>query len=205
VLRPTADRAHWAQTQNRRAMSTARPTAALNGANHHQSPTGTGAYNPEDQFVGSLMWLSAQQARPLLQRVPATALWHPRSRWAYELIRALVDAGTDPTPVSVLQAGRHHPACNALDADTPPSPNQHKQLALYLFDAYAQAVAPTTAITNYAQDILGDAYRRAFDTYGLRMQQLAACTGATPDELAEQFAAIRDELTTLWLRAHATR
>jgi hypothetical protein len=186
-------------------MSTARPTAALNGANHHQLPTGTGAYNPEDQFVGSLMWLTAQQARTLLQRVPPTALWHPRSRWAYELIRALVDAGTDPTPVSVLQAGRHHPACNALDADTPPSPNQHKQLALYLFDAYAQAIAPTTAITNYAQDILGDAYRRAFDTYGLRMQQLAACTGATPDELAEQFAAIRDELTTLWLRAHATR
>lgn len=184
-------------------MNLARPTTTLDSTNHHQSPTTTVAYNPEDQFVGSLMWLTALQARPVLQRVPATALWHPRSRWAYELIGRLVDAGTDPTPVSVLQAGRHHPACDALDADIPPRPNQHKQLALYLFDAYAQAIAPITAITNYAQDILSDAYRRAFDSYGLRMQQLAACPGATPDELAEQFAAIRDDLTTLWRRAHA--
>jgi hypothetical protein len=186
-------------------MNTARPTATLAGADHQESHAGTGAYKPEHQFVGSLMWLTAQHAQPLLQRVPATALWHPRSRWAYELIRALVDAGTDPTPVSVLQAGRHNAPRDALDADTPPSPNQHKHLALYLFDAYAQAIAPTTAINTYAQDILDDAYRRAFDTYGLRMQQLAACPGATPDELADQFAAICNELTTLWRRAHATR
>jgi len=50
----------------------------------------------------------------------------------------------------VLAAGRHQAARDAIDADTPPTGSQHKQLALYLFDAYAQAVAPATAIDNYA-------------------------------------------------------
>ena len=36
------------------------------------------------------------------------------------------------------------------------------------------------------------------------MQQLAAC-GADRDDLTEQFAAIRDELTDLWRRAEAAR
>jgi hypothetical protein len=41
-------------------------------------------------------------------------------------------------------------------------------LALYLFDAYAQAIGPQAAIKSYAQEILDDAYRRAFDTCGIR-------------------------------------
>lgn len=180
-------------------------TSAPAGTDHRQSPSVTDGYDPEHQFVGSLMWLRAAQARPLLQRVPVTALWAPRSRWAYELITGLVDAGTDPTPVSVLQAGIHQAARDALDADAPPSANQHKQLALYLFDSYAAAVAPRTAIDTYAQDLLDQAYRRAFDSYGLRMQQLAACRGATRDDLAAQFAAIGNELSALWRSAETAR
>jgi hypothetical protein len=182
-------------------MSTTGHTVTPAGENRGESHPVIGAYHPEHQFVGSLMWLTADQAQPLLNRVPATAIWEPRSRWAYELIRGLVDAGTDPTPVCVLAAGRHQAARDALDADGPPSATQHKHLALYLFDTYAQAIAPDTAIDTYAQEILDAAYRRAFDTCGLRMQQLAACPGATRDDLAEQFAAIRDQLTNLRRRA----
>ena len=84
----------------------------------------------------------------------------------------------------------------------PPTPNRHKQLALYLFDAYAQAVAPATAIETYARAVLDEAYRRAFDTCGIRMQQLAA-SGADRDTLADQFSAIADEIADLWHRAKA--
>jgi hypothetical protein len=160
------------------------------------------AYSPEHQFVGSLMWLRAERARPLLDLVPDTAIWRPATRWAYELIRGLADAGTDPTPVSVLAAGRHQVARDALDADTAPTAHRHKQLALYLFDAYAQAVAPATAIETYAREVLDEAYRRAFDTCGIRMQQLAE-SGADREALTDAFSAIRDELADLWRRAEA--
>lgn len=169
---------------------------------HWRSQTVLDQYSPEHQFVGSLMWLSANTARPLLDLVPDTAIWRPQTRWAYELIARLVHTGTDPTPVSVLAAGRHRAARDALHPDTAPTTHQHKQLALYLFDAYAHAVAPTAAVGTYAREILDDAYRRAFDTCGIRMQELA-CTGADRDTLNEQFAAIRDELAQLWRRAHA--
>jgi hypothetical protein len=174
--------------------------AAPEGDDEWRSKTVIDAYSPEHQFVGSLMWLPADQARPLLNLVPDTAIWRPATRWAYELIRGLVDAGTDPTPVSVLAAGGHQAARDALDPNAPPTPDRHKQLALYLFDAYAQAVAPAAAITAYAREVLDDAYRRAFDTCGIRMQQLAA-SGGSRDELTQQFTAIRDQLTDLWRRA----
>jgi hypothetical protein len=178
--------------------------AGPEGDDEWRSQTVIDQYAPEHQFVGSLMWLSAEQARPLLDLVPDTAIRRPQSRWTYELIRGLVDADTDPTPVSVLAAGRHQPARDALDPDSAPTPNRHKQLALYLFDAYAQAVAPGTAIKTYARDVLDEAYRRAFATCGIRMQQLAA-SSADLDTLAEQFSAVRDELADLWRRAQAAQ
>ena len=164
-----------------------------------RSQTVIDQYSPEHQFVGSLMWLTATQAKPLLELVPDNAIWRPQTRWAYELIRALVDAGTDPTPVSVLAAGRRQPVLEALEPNEPPNANKHKQLALYLFDAYSQAIAPAASIGSYAREVLDEAYRRAFDTFGIRMQQLAAC-GADRDDLTEQFAMIRDELAELWRR-----
>jgi replicative DNA helicase len=176
--------------------------AVSKGEDEWRTQTVIEAYSPEHQFVGSVMWLSAEHARPLLNLVPDTAIWRPKTRWAYELIRGLVDAGTDPTPVSVLAAARHQAAREAIDPDTPPTPNRHKQLALYLFDAYAQAVAPATAIETYARAVLDEAYRRAFDTCGIRMQQLAA-SGADRDTLADQFSAIADEIADLWHRAKA--
>ncbi|KPN46870.1 hypothetical protein, partial [Mycobacterium intracellulare] len=165
-----------------------------------QAYTAIDQYSAEHQFVGSLMWLPAEKGRPLLKLVPDTAIWRPLTRWAYELIRSLIEAGTDPTPPTVLAAGRHQPARDALEPATAPTANQQQRLALYLFDAYAQAVAPSAAVGSYARTVLDDAYRRAFDTCGIRMQQLAA-TVADRDELTEQFTAIRDELADLWRRA----
>lgn len=176
--------------------------AAPEGDDEWRTRTVIDEYSPEHQFVGSLMWLRADQARPLLNLVPDTAIWRPRTRWAYELIRGLVEAGTDPTPVSVLAAGRHQAARDSIEEDTPPTPNRHKQLALYLFDAYAQAIAPAAAIKTYARAVLDEAYRRAVDTCGIRMQQLAA-SGADRSELTHQLIAIRDELANLWRRAEA--
>lgn len=167
-----------------------------------RSQTVIDEYSPEHQFVGSLMWLTAAQARPLLELVPDNAIWRPQTRWVYELIRALVDAGTDPTPVTVLAAGRRRSGSDALEPDESPSAHQHKQLALYLFDTYSQALAPAASIRSYAREVLEEAYRRAFDTFGIRMQQLAAC-GADRDDLTEQFAMIRDELAELWRRTEA--
>lgn len=167
-----------------------------------RSQTVVDEYSPEHQFIGALMWLSAERARHFLDLVPGDAIWRPQTRWAYELIRGLVDAGTDPTPVSVLAAGRRQAARDALDPTEPPSAGNHKRLALYLFDAYSQAVAPAAAIAGYAREVLEEAYRRAFDTFGIRMQQLAAC-GADRDDLTEQFAMIRDELAELWRRTEA--
>lgn len=167
-----------------------------------RSQTVIDAYSPEHQFVGALMWLTVERARPLLDLVPDNAIWRPQTRWVYELIRTLVDAGTDPTPVLVLAAGRRQPAHHALEPNEPPSAHKHKRLALYLFDAYSQAIAPAASIRSYAREVLEEAYRRAFDTCGIRMQQLAAC-GADRDDLTEQFAAIRDELAELWCRTEA--
>jgi hypothetical protein len=177
-------------------------STALDAEQQRRARTVIDEYSAEHQFVGSLMWLSAQRARPLLTLVPDTAIQRPHTRWAYELIRGLVDAGTDPTPVSTLAAAHHQAARNAIAAATPPSADEHKRLALYLFDAYAQAIAPATAIDTYAREVLNQAYRCAFHTYGIRMQQLATC-GADPDQLFEQFTTIADALADLRRRAQA--
>jgi hypothetical protein len=162
-------------------------------------------WEPEHHLIGALMWMSAEQARPILELVPDTAIWRPTIRWAYELIRHLVDADTDPTPVAVLALGRSRPARDAIAPDSRPTEHRQRHLALYLFDAYSQAISPAAAIATYARQVLDEAYRRAFDTCGIRMQQLAAC-GAELQitiDLTEQFTLIRDELAELWRRCEA--
>jgi replicative DNA helicase len=160
------------------------------------------AYHPEHQFVGSLMWLDAARAQTWTDLVPATAIWRPVARWAYQLIGQLLAAGQDPTPVAVLGAARRAAARATACAEPTPGPARYRQLALYLFDAYAQAVAPAAAIGSYARAVLEEAYRRALHTGGARMQQLAA-SGADGDELARGFAALAAELADMRSRAQA--
>jgi replicative DNA helicase len=159
-------------------------------------------WNAEDQFIGALLWLRREHALHLLDLVPNSAIWQPVARWAYELIQHVITEDSDPTPVAVLAAGRHRSAHDAVDAGQPPSARQHHQLALYLFDAYAQVLAPHAAADTYAREVLDAAYRRAFDICGIRMQELAA-SGADRADLTDQFGAIRDELADLWRRAEA--
>jgi hypothetical protein len=159
-------------------------------------------YAPEHQLVGSLMWLSADAARPLLHLVPDTAIWRPQTRWAYELIRRVIDTGSAPTPPTVLAAGRHHAATDAINPHAAPTAHRQRQLALYLFDSYQQAIAPKAAAGDYAREVLEEAYRRGFTQAGIRMQQLGEC-GAEPQALTTEFIAIRDELADLRRRAEA--
>jgi hypothetical protein len=156
-------------------------------------------YSAEHQLIGSLMWLSADRARSLVNLVPNTAIWRPLTRWAYELIRRVVDRGDAPTPPAVLAAGREYPARDALDAADTLTASRHRQLALYLFDAYAQAIAPDAAAATYAREVLDEAYRRTFEACGIRIQHHAA-SGANRDDLNAEFALIRDDLAKLWQR-----
>jgi replicative DNA helicase len=175
------------------------PTA---GSDDWRAQTVIGQYSPEHQFVGSLMWLTAAIAQPLLELVPDTAIWRPQTRWAYELIRRVINSGNDPTPPTVLAAGRRHAAIDAINPHAAPTAHRQRQLALYLFDAYQQVIAPTTAAGDYAREVLEDAYRRGFTQAGIRMQQLGECD-AQPQALTAQFITIRDELADLRRRAEA--
>lgn len=75
---------------------------------------------PEHQLIGALMHLPASEAKPMLDAVPDTAIWLPIARWAYELIRALVDAGRKPDPALVLRRGSVQSASDALHPNRPP-------------------------------------------------------------------------------------
>ncbi|TXI56481.1 hypothetical protein [Mycolicibacterium mageritense] len=167
-----------------------------------QAETVLAQWEPENQLIGSLMWLTAAKAAPILAAVDDTAIWRPTARWAYELIRDLADNGEDPNPVNVMAAGRKRRSREALQPDQAPTAAQIKQLALYVFDAYRNAQVPDVAAGNYARQVLEEAYRRGFTEAGIRMQQLGE-TDAEPEALTTQFIAIRNELADLRRRAEA--
>lgn len=156
-------------------------------------------WEPEHQLLGALMHLSAARVTPLLALVPDHAIHHPMTRWAYEIIRALVDAGRDPDPVAVLATASRQPARAALEPAAPPTPGQHHRLALYLADAYTHTVSPTT-VSSYAREVLDQAYRRSFRAHGMAMVCLADA-GADRDALTDHFGAARQELADLWRRS----
>jgi hypothetical protein len=160
-------------------------------------------WQPEQQYIGALMWLGAEAAQTLLELVPDTAIWDPVARWTHELIRAVSADGDTPNPVLILAAGRRRPPGDALHPDRAPSAEQVKHLSLFLFDAYSHAITPQTAADSYAREVLDEAYRRAFAGCGARMQDLAE-SGAGRESLTAAFTEMRDELADLWKRATAT-
>jgi replicative DNA helicase len=140
---------------------------------------------PEHQLIGALMHLPAPQARPILEAVPDTAIWRPITRWAYELIRGLVDAGRDPDPVLVLRAAKtQQPSADALHPNQSVRPRRHHELALYLADAYTQVIDPRGAL-RYAREVLDDAYRRAIQEHGIRIAHMVE-SGAETAVLREE-------------------
>lgn len=158
-------------------------------------------WNPEAQFVGALMYLSASDAVPIVKWVPDKAIWLPDNRWAMEIIRHLVAHNLDPDPVTVLQTARSRGPTEAGPA--PVSPRRHHKFAVHLADLYTQTVAPVLA-WQYAREVLEEAFRRAVGAHGARLAELAE-KGVPCDELAHGVAAMRTELAELWRRAEALR
>ena len=79
-----------------------------------QAETVLAQWEPEHQLIGALMWLTAAQAKPIIELIPDTAIWRPTIRWAYQIIRSLAEAGTDPNPVVVLAAAKQRPCSEAV-------------------------------------------------------------------------------------------
>ena len=158
-------------------------------------------WDPEAQLVGALMHLPADTAVPILELVPDTAIWRPDNRWAYEIIRHLVDTDVDPDPVVVLHTAGGRPPADAAHPGEPVSEGRLHQFAIHLANLYTQSVTPAAA-PQYAREVLDDAYWRAVGFHGIRMTQLAE-TGAPRDELTDYLTAMRTELADLWRRADA--
>jgi replicative DNA helicase len=158
-------------------------------------------WDPEAQLVGALMHLPAATTAPILELVPDTAIWRPDNRWAYEIIRHLVDTGIDPDPVVVLHTARQRPSADATHLSEPVSAARHHQFAVHLADLYTHAVNPA-AMAQYAHEVLEEGYRRAVGLHGARMAELAE-SGAAQRELTDCLTAMRAELADLWRRVRA--
>jgi hypothetical protein len=132
-------------------------------------------WEPQHQFVGALLWHTANAAAPLIERVPATAITDPLTRWTYEVITGLAD-GRDPQPSAALHRAKSHPASQALRPDRAPTQREFHRLATHLIDLYTRALNPGAA-ADHAHDVLDDAYRHAVHAFGVRLQYLTeTCT-----------------------------
>lgn len=158
-------------------------------------------WDPEAQLIGALMHLPAAKAAPLLTLVPDAAIWGPDNRWAYEIIRHLVDTGVDPDPVVLLHTAGGRPPTDAAHPGESVSPGRLHRFAVHLAGLYTGTVTPSMA-SQYAREVLDEAYRRAVGFHGTRMTQLAE-TGSPRDELTDYLSAMRAELADLWRRAEA--
>jgi hypothetical protein len=121
-------------------------------------------WDPESQFIGALMWLTADRARPILELVRDSDIERPLNRWAVELIRSLVDADQNPYPVLVVRAAmKQAPADYAAPYETREwNPGGHggryHQLTLHLAAAYDHVVGYDAGVLSYAREVLDDSY-----------------------------------------------
>jgi replicative DNA helicase len=172
-----------------------------------RAPRGPGAEAPlpqwdcEHQLVGALLHLPAATAGPILDLVPEDAIWRPDNRWTYELIGHLVADHRDPDPVLVLATARHRPAADAGHRQV--SSRRHHRFGLHLVDLYTSTVTPAH-VTQYAREVLDEAYRRAIAAHGERLLQLAE-NGCSRDDLTDYLTAMRLQLADLWRRGQAAR
>jgi hypothetical protein len=163
-------------------------------------------WDPESQFIGALMWLTADRARPILELVRDSDIERPLNRWAVELIRSLVDADQNPYPVLVVRAAmKQAPADYAAPYETREwNPGGHggryHQLTLHLAAAYDHVVGYDAGVLSYAREVLDDSYRRAIRFHGTRMQQMAE-TMADREDLTDYVTQLmRGDLRDIWIR-----
>jgi replicative DNA helicase len=160
-------------------------------------------WDPEAQLVGALMHLHRDEAAAIVALVPDTAIWAPDNRWAFEIIRYLVDDGQSPDPVLVLGTAQQRPPADDLAGGSRQaiSATRLHRFAVHLADLYTQTITPAAA-HRYAREVLEQAYRRAVGAHGARMAQLAE-TAVTREQLTHCLTAMRAELADLWRRAEA--
>lgn len=165
-------------------------------------------WDPESQFVGALMWLTADRAGPILKVVHDSDIDGPLNRWAVELIRALVDAGENPNPVLVVRAamknapGGYLAPYEAREWNPGGHGGLYHQLTLHLASVYDHVVAYDAGVLSYAREVLDDSYRRAIRCHGVRMQQMAD-TIADREDLTDYVTQLmRGDLRDIWMRTN---
>jgi hypothetical protein len=165
-------------------------------------------WNPESQFIGALMWLTADRARPILELVRDSDIERPLNRWAVELIRSLVDAGENPNPVLVVRAAmKQAPADYAAPYETREwkpggQGGRYHQLTLHLAAAYDHVVGYDAGVLSYAREVLDDSYRRAIRLHGARMQQMADAMCDREDLTDYVTQLMRGDLRDIWMRTN---
>jgi hypothetical protein len=166
-------------------------------------------WDPETQFLGALMWLTADRARPILELVRDSDIEGPLNRWALELIRALIDADQNPNPVLVVRgAVKQAPADYAPAYETcewspgDQGASRYHQLALHIAAAYDHVVGYDAGVLSYAREVLDDSYRRAIRAHGIRMQQMAEAMSDREDLTDYVTQLMRGDLRDIWMRTN---
>lgn len=159
-------------------------------------------WNPETQFVGALMWLTAAQAKPILDLVLDSDMEDPLNAWAVEIIRNLVSGAEDPNPALVIRAATNPSSDSQWNpADTAPAGSRYHRFTLHVFTAYEHALpGASTAILSYAREVLDDSFRRAFRVNGTRMIGLADAMADREDLTDFATQLLRGELASIWRR-----
>lgn len=146
--------------RSRPAGSGAAPSDQLDGGSPHSvgDRTDRDAVNAatEAAYVGVLL-VSGQRAAELLDRLPHNAIGGAVHRWALATVRAALDSGATPDPITAADA--------ALRAGIEPPPGLSGQQLAALHRLASAAPAPAMA-DYYRGLVIGNAARRTVATAG---------------------------------------
>lgn len=118
----------------------------------------------EAGFVGVLLVVGRRKAAELVATVPAEAIKHPAHRWVYAAVRAALNDGAEPDPVTVAAA--------ADRAGLVAPPAIRGQVRSVLSRLYSQAPFPANA-DHYADLVNGHHAREAVEFAGRRLVEAA--------------------------------
>lgn len=118
----------------------------------------------EAGFVGVLLVVGRRKAAELVATVPAEAIKHPAHRWVYAAVRAALDDGAEPDPVTVAAAA------DRAGLVAPPAIRGKVRSALSRL--YSQAPFPANA-DHYADLVNGHNAREAVAYAGRRLVEAA--------------------------------